>query len=294
MHISGYDEKRPHDDHEADGRHLYERSPELKFPKDPDAEQIDEGDDRPAYQCARPRRNGGPPERDVDANHGELGHADADVAEPVIPSGEESGKVAPVSIGVIAERAGHRFMDAHLPQGAHYHVNDDTDDGIGNNDCGACNLEYVRRAVEQARSHGPPDGDHLQVAVLQEAMQMFHRLLFIYIVLFRICFFPTLLLYFKRNDVSGDLYIFPARQLRGALPMGRHALQEMHSALSAPFPENHKFSRSGCRMRGLLMDTKSAAPDSSTSSILLNDLSPPTRMTVAFVFSLIAFAPGRK
>jgi hypothetical protein len=69
-------------------------------------------------------------------------------------------------------------MDARLSQGAHYHVNDDTDDGIGNNDCRACNLEYVRRAIEQARSHGPADGDHLQVAVLQGAMQMFHRLLF--------------------------------------------------------------------------------------------------------------------
>ena len=178
MNISGDDEKRPHDDHEADGRHFYQGSPELKFPEDPDAEQIDEGDHRPAYQCARPRRKGGPPERDVDAYHGKLSHANADVTEPVIPSGEESGKVAPVSIGVIAERAGHRFMDAHLSQGAHYQVNDDADDGIGGDDCRACNLDDVRGAIEQARTHSPADGDHLEVAVFQGTLQMFHRLLF--------------------------------------------------------------------------------------------------------------------
>ena len=90
----------------------------------------------------------------------------------------------------------------------------------------------------------------------------------------------------------GGYYWILARQAK--TPIGRQALQELHPALSGPSPDRQRMGRSGCRIRGLHIETKSAAFEVNTSSILLNDLSPPTKMTVVFVFSLSALAPGRK
>jgi hypothetical protein len=60
-----------------------------------------------------------------------------------------------------------------------------------------------------------------------------------------------------------------ARQAKRAEPIGRQALQEIHSALSGPSPERQRIGRSGWRIRGLAIETKSAAFEVNTSSILL-------------------------
>jgi hypothetical protein len=86
-------------------------------------------------------------------------------------------------------------------------------------------------------------------------------------------------------------YCLLARQAKGAVPNGRQALQEMHSDLSGPAPERQKLGRSGWRIKGLHIETKSATFESKTFSILLNDRSPPTRMIEAYVFSFSALAP---
>jgi hypothetical protein len=46
--------------------------------------------------------------------------------------------------------------------------------------------------------------------------------------------------------------------------MGRHALQEIHSALSAPSSESQRLGRSGCLIKGRDSDTKSAALEFNT------------------------------
>jgi hypothetical protein len=83
-----------------------------------------------------------------------------------------------------------------------------------------------------------------------------------------------------RKESSGALglmlyYCILARQVIRAVPIGRQALQEIHSALSGPSPERQRMGRSGWRIRGLDIETKSAAFEVNTSSILLNDLPHP-------------------
>jgi|GEM_PF-2029661 hypothetical protein len=75
-------------------------------------------------------------------------------------------------------------------------------------------------------------------------------------------------------------YYILARQVKLAVPIGRQALQEIHSALFGPSPERQRMGRSGGRIRGLDIETKSAAFEINTSSILLNDLSPPTSLPI--------------
>ena len=76
--------------------------------------------------------------------------------------------------------------------------------------------------------------------------------------------------------------------------MGRHILHEMHSALSAPSPENQRLGKSGCLIKGVDSAAKSAVLECNTSSIRLNDRSPPTSIIVAPAASLRDLAPGRK
>lgn len=96
---------------------------------------------------------------------------------------------------------------------------------------------------------------------------------------------------------SGDTQHLPRShfgstlQASGELPTGSHALQEMHSALSAPLPDLHRSGRSGWRIKRLDRETKSAAPDRSTSSILLKDRRPPTNMTLWWLSEPTCFLP---
>jgi len=75
-------------------------------------------------------------------------------------------------------------------------------------------------------------------------------------------------------------YWILARQVKRAVPISRQALQEIHSALSGSSPERQRMGRSGWGIRGLDIETKSATLEVSTSSILLNDLSPPTGLPI--------------
>ena len=75
-------------------------------------------------------------------------------------------------------------------------------------------------------------------------------------------------------------YCILARQVIRAVPIGRQRLKEIHPALSDPSPERKRMGRSGWRIRGLDIETKSAAFEVNTSSILLNDLSPPTSLPI--------------
>jgi len=95
------------------------------------------------------------------------------------------------------------------------------------------------------------------------------------------------------GDDLGSYDCILARQAK-AVRVGKQALQEMHSALSGPSPDRQRVGRFGWRMSGLDIETRSAPFEFNTSSILLKDLRPPTKITVAFVFSLSALAPGKK
>jgi hypothetical protein len=70
-------------------------------------------------------------------------------------------------------------------------------------------------------------------------------------------------------------YYILAQQVKLAVPIGRQALQEIHSALSGPSLERQRMGRSGWRIRDLDIETKSATFEVNTSSILLNDLPHP-------------------
>ena len=85
-------------------------------------------------------------------------------------------------------------------------------------------------------------------------------------------------------------YWILARQVKRAVPISRQALQEIHSALSGSSPERQRMGRSGWGIRGLDIETKSATFEVNTSSILLNDLSPPTRSAHGMA-STIAIPP---
>jgi hypothetical protein len=75
-------------------------------------------------------------------------------------------------------------------------------------------------------------------------------------------------------------YCILARQLKRAVPIGGQALQEIHSAFSGSSPERQRIGRSGCGIRGLDIETKSVTFEVNTSSILLNDLSPPIGLPI--------------
>lgn len=110
---------------------------------------------------------------------------------------------------------------------------------------------------------------------------------------FLLIFIDFEILYLKGNGLKLDYrkeslgalclilyYYILARQVKLAVPIGRQALQEIHSASSGPSPERQRMGRFGWWIRGLEIETKSAAFEVNTYSILLNDLSPPPSLPI--------------
>jgi len=76
-------------DHRDDRDHFDDREPELALAVGLDIGQVQNGDQREEDRRGDPGGHARHPVVDVDADHGQLGHADCDVVEPVVPPGEE-------------------------------------------------------------------------------------------------------------------------------------------------------------------------------------------------------------
>ncbi|MCY1428033.1 hypothetical protein D9M71_439030 [compost metagenome] len=153
-------------DHADDRHHLDDREPELGLAERLDVEQVDRVDQDEEHRRGDPGRNIRPPEMDVLADRGQLGHADEDVQHPVVPAGHEAGETAPVLVREVAERTGNRLFDDHLAELAHDQEGDQAADGIAEDHRRAGRLQDAGGAQEQPGTDRAAKGDELDVAVL--------------------------------------------------------------------------------------------------------------------------------
>ncbi|MNZ37986.1 hypothetical protein D3C78_554480 [compost metagenome] len=77
----------------------------------------------------------------------------------------------------MTERAGHRLFHHHLAELAHDEEGDEAADGVTKQYRGACHLDGVGNAEEQAGTYGTAQCDELDVAVFQAALELFAVLL---------------------------------------------------------------------------------------------------------------------
>ena len=168
---------KPQHDHHHDGSNLDEGHPELHFAIHAHIDEVGHRNDDKAHQGADPLREIRQPEIHIDAHCRKLGHGHDDIIEPIIPPGHEARELAPILVGIIAEGAGHRLVHRHFPQHPHDEENHDAAQEIGQHHRRPRQGNCGGRAVEQPRADGAPQGDHLQVAVLQPPPH-FRRLLF--------------------------------------------------------------------------------------------------------------------
>ncbi|MCY1368006.1 hypothetical protein D9M69_549650 [compost metagenome] len=158
-------------DHADDGHHLDQREPELGLAEQLDVGQVDDVDRDEEQRRAGPGGHLRPPVVDVLADRGQLGHADQDVQHPAVPAGQEAGEAAPVFVREVAEGAGHRLLDDHLAELAHDQEGDEAGDGIAEDHRRPGRLEHPGRAEEQPGADGAAEGDQLDVAILEAALE---------------------------------------------------------------------------------------------------------------------------
>ncbi|MOA20495.1 hypothetical protein D3C78_1409440 [compost metagenome] len=75
-------------------------------------------------------------------------------------------------MGEVAERAGDRLLDDHLAELAHDQKGDEAGDGIAEDHRRSGRLQHPGRAEEQAGTDGAAEGDQLDVAVFQAALEL--------------------------------------------------------------------------------------------------------------------------
>lgn len=112
--------------------------PELEFTKELDTEIIDGADDEQEYGNKNTRVHGGwlDPILEDQSSRGQLIWRGNDVFAPVGPSeGETEGRVAETG-SVARETGGVGEPSSHLAQTAHDNVDQETDQGVGNEDGG--------------------------------------------------------------------------------------------------------------------------------------------------------------
>ena len=169
--VSGQEQIAAEHDHRDDRAHLDQREPELRLAVIFDAAQIDAGDHREEDQRGDPSGHIRPPVTHVFAGGRQFGHAGQHIQRPVIPAGQEGGKLAPVAIGEMAERAGHRLLGQHLAQLAHDQENDEAGDGVAENHSRSGRFQHAGRAQEETSADRAAQRDQLNMAVFQLALQ---------------------------------------------------------------------------------------------------------------------------
>ncbi len=107
---------------------------------------------------------------DVDRGGREFGHAGDHPHEPVRPARDEPEERAEELAGVLGEGAGDGPVEEQLAQRPHDEEDDDTREGVHEDDAGA-GLGDVRSGThEQADADGAADGDHLDLATAESAL----------------------------------------------------------------------------------------------------------------------------
>src|SRR5690606_23151374 len=84
---------------------------------------------------------------------------------------EETGEVAPVAEGEMAERTGHRLLDHHLAELAHDQEGDHAGHRVAQQHRRTGQADRGRGAQEQPGADRPAQGDELDVAVFQPAAE---------------------------------------------------------------------------------------------------------------------------
>ncbi|MCY1173705.1 hypothetical protein D9M73_138780 [compost metagenome] len=160
------------DDHADDGDHLDHGEPEFGLAEELHVGQVDGVDHQEEDRGGGPGGNVRPPVVDVLAHGGQLGHAHQDVQHPVVPAGKEARIAAPVLVGEVAERAGNRLFHDHLAELAHDQEGDEAGDGVAEDHRRAGRLDHPGGTEEQTGTDCAAEGDQLDVAILQAALEL--------------------------------------------------------------------------------------------------------------------------
>ncbi len=159
-------------DHADNGHHLDDGKPELGFAEELHVHQVDGVDQHEEGSGCHPGRDFRPPVVHVLAHGGQFGHAHQDVQHPAVPARQEAGKAPPVGMGEMAERSGHGLLDDHFAQLAHDHESDEATDRVAQDHRGPGGFHHACRTQEQAGTDGAPQGDQLNMAVLQAPLEL--------------------------------------------------------------------------------------------------------------------------
>ena len=158
-------------DHPEDHHHLDQREPELEFAEQADRDAVGQVQHHQRHQRRKPARQVRQPVVHVDRYGGDLGHADRHPHEPVRPAGCEAGERADELLGIRSERAGDGPVHQQLAKRTHDEEDRDAADRVAEDQPRAGHADRAAGAEEQPDADRAADGDHLNVPVLEAALQ---------------------------------------------------------------------------------------------------------------------------
>ena len=166
------------DDNQGDDRDdLDEREPEFRLAEGLDRHGVEGEEEQRRRTDGDPRGQVRPPEVRVAGDRDHVGDTGDHPARPVGPSRHEAGPRADKVAGNVREGRVLVVGEQQLAEGAHEQEEDRANDHVDQQDRGARNGDRLTRSHEQARSNRATDGDQLDVAVFQRALQLFATLL---------------------------------------------------------------------------------------------------------------------
>ena len=160
------------DEHEEDeGGDLDEGEREFEFPEDLDGDEVEQEDGQRADPLGDVLDEGGVLAEPGDVDGGGVYEGGHGPVEPVQPAGDEGGFLAVELTGVGDEGAGRRAVDDEFAEGAEDEVAEEPADGVDDHEGGPGVAQAASGAEEQAGADGSPDGDHLELAGPESALE---------------------------------------------------------------------------------------------------------------------------